>query len=103
MIITPDDILDLYDIDRGSRGARMWRSYAWQIADGASAAEAVVALCQAEHMPRAAVYSTMKRTLAPVFETRLDTWAAMGLKPQKTTAGLAYALAEMMKRGEGDG
>lgn len=99
MTITPEDILELHSIDPDERGARLWRSYAWKIADGMGAAAAVAAVCAEEHLPRAAVYGMMKRTLAPVFEMPEELWRMAGLIPQTTTGGLAREIARSMNVG----
>ena len=101
MIITPEDMLDLFSIDRARRGAALWVSYAWRICDGEGAAAAVAEVCAEAHMPRAAVYSLMRRTLAPVFSMEPRLWAALGLRPQTTTAGLAREIAANLRREEG--
>lgn len=100
MVVTPEDVLELWSIDRSTRGARLWLSYAWLIADGMSAAAAVAAVCAEEHLPRPAVYGSMKRALRPVFDMPPDIWRALGLRQQKTVAGLAKEVAKSMT-GEG--
>ena len=102
MVVTPENICELCGIELDSMPGILFRSVCWKIVDGMSTADAVNDTARQQHMPRVAVYTTMKKALMPVLDamaTSPEKWRAMGLEPQSSTAGLAREIARHI-RGE---
>ncbi len=60
-------------------------------------------MCEAAKLPRAALYSQMKRALAPVLNAGPDFWAYAEMRPQSTVTGLARELARIWREDENGG
>lgn len=107
--MTPEALLELFSVSTRSKGGAMFCALVWLMIDGKDgtpgmdAPHAVAQLCKAAHMPRPAVYSIMKKALAPVFEAAPETLKALGLRPQSSTVGLAHEIIRSIKGGEADG
>ena len=99
----PRELFELFSIDRTEKGALMFTVLVGDLEDGMDAPHALSHICGIAHMPRPAVYSCMKRTLAPVFDAEPETLRKLGIEPQNTTVGLARALLRTMKGGGTDG
>ena len=95
----PEELLDLFSVDKMEDGGVMFRAYTWNLWKGMDGPHAIAEVCKVVHMPRPAVYARMKKALAPVFEADPETLKALGLRPQKTTVGLARELVKSMPGG----
>lgn len=95
----------MFSIDSEAGGGAMFCALVWSMIDGKDGTpgedvpHAMAGICRAAHMPRPAVYSRMKRALAPVFDAELGTLEALGLKHQTTTVGLAREIIKSIKKG----
>lgn len=101
MVVTPENICELCSLELDSMPAILFRSVCWKIVDGMSTADAVNDTARQQHMPRVAVYATMKKALQPVLNAmaaKPQEWRAMGLEPQTSTAGLAREIARQIRR-----
>lgn len=97
--MTPEELYEIFSIDPNCKGALMFTVLVYDLAGGMDGPRALGHLCTLAHMPRPAVYSRMKRALAPVFEAQPETLEALGLCYQSTTVGLARELIRSMGRG----
>lgn len=107
--MTPEKLLELFSINQNTKGALMFIALVYSMCDGGTLSSpspgldgphAIAELCKVAHMPRPAVYSIIKRTLAPVFEADAATLRALGLEPQTSTIGLAREIIRSMEGGK---
>lgn len=95
-MMRPQHILERFGIDQNSAGARDWLALTYRYAAGEQISVIVQDLARQANRPTAAIYSRMKRALAPIFEANVLQLRAVGLDlPERTTTALARACAKL--------
>ena len=93
----PAELFRRFGINPAKQGAKMFNALVWLMADGIAAADAVKIVCDTFLLPRPAVYSQIKRTLAPVFDATFIQLQACGLSRPKTVPELAKQLSDSIE------
>ena len=107
--MSPEELLEMFQIDyNDGSGGTMFCLLVYLMIDGVDpdhrdpgmdGPHAIAEICKAAFLPRPAVYARMKKALAPIFEAEPETLQALGIRPQKTTVGLAREVIRSMKGG----
>lgn len=94
-MMRPQHILERFEINQRRAGARDFLALTYRVAAGERVSEVVHDLARQAGTPTVAIYSRMKRDLAPLLNANLLQLRAVGLDlRERTTTELAKACAK---------
>lgn len=92
----PQHVLERFNVNQNSAGARDWLALTYRYAAGEQISVIVQDLARKANRPSAAIYARMKRALAPVLGASDAQLRALGICPrERTTTALARACAKL--------